>query len=216
VRVVSPPVTAVPPMQRVPSGDYFTHRRRSSRVGPLSPGWPRTASSPTTNVSTSLGSASSRGSWSSLFNTSSMRQLVGVAPEPQSAPSTRAGITDSIPVPGGGRRKAPLPDSPRGKDDPSPPQKSWDLQASNSTGSRLSVTFIANHSATKAPTFSQVVSSKANNSSEVVVIDLRDKLRSERCLYIYLCVAGKSDGSHRVFVGRQHWTSSSKISYNSS
>ncbi|KAI0029908.1 hypothetical protein K488DRAFT_55342 [Vararia minispora EC-137] len=184
VRVVSSPSPTIPPISRTPSGDYFTHRRRSSRVAPLSPGWPRATSSPVANMSTSVGSVSSRGSWSSLFHTSNMRQLVGATaeqPPPQIPQTALPGITDGIPVPGGENRKTSMPKSPRGKRDISPPpRRGWDSPASSSAGSRLSVTFVTNQLGTKAPTFSQIVSTKAHCPAKVVVVDLRDKLRVEK------------------------------------
>jgi hypothetical protein len=77
----------------------------------------------------------------------------------------------SIPVPGSERRSEALV-----------AKKSWDSPAANSgtsTGSRMSVTFIASQ-VQRAPTFSQVLSSRTKQVGKVVVVDLRDELRAER------------------------------------
>lgn len=72
--------------------DYFSlSRSKDPRAAVLSPAWPRLPStSPTTNnyaVGSSLStSSSSRGSWSSLFNTGSVRQFMSGVHESISTP----------------------------------------------------------------------------------------------------------------------------------
>jgi hypothetical protein len=74
-----------------PEEDYFSFvRRNNPRATALSPGWPRLSStSPTAPplMASSLSmSNSSRGSWSSLFNTGSMRQFMSGVQESISTP----------------------------------------------------------------------------------------------------------------------------------
>ncbi|KAI0316197.1 hypothetical protein OF83DRAFT_1196593 [Amylostereum chailletii] len=164
VRVASP--NASTPSSAIQRTDYFGMRRRGV---PPSPGWIRPASSPTTNVlSTSLSSLSSRGSWSSLFNTGNVRQFVSGAVETPNAANENANtnaiaianaaasadVVAGIPVPGGGRRRRTTladspqfrPAAPRNTSDsprryPSPTMKSWPDAAVGANTTRLSVTF---------------------------------------------------------------------------
>ncbi|KAF4623173.1 hypothetical protein D9613_001382 [Agrocybe pediades] len=70
----------VVPHTRIGSVDYFSFTKAASSTTPMSPGWPRLPSSPALPqppLAPSISSStSSRGSWSSLFNTGSMRQFM--------------------------------------------------------------------------------------------------------------------------------------------
>jgi len=70
--------TPILPHMRVTSVDYFSLTKAPNSTSPLSPAWPRLPSSPIApQLAPSVSSSnSSRGSWSSLFNTGSMRQFM--------------------------------------------------------------------------------------------------------------------------------------------
>ena len=116
----TPSTKEVSPTVSKNEGDYFSlSRSKDPRAAILSPAWPRLPStSPTTThyaVATSLSaSTSSKGSWSSLFNTGSVRQFMSGVHESISTPldTIPSGITISIPqretVP-----RLPSMDSPR-------------------------------------------------------------------------------------------------------
>lgn len=91
VRVLSPTSVGTTPGLRTPNGDYFTLRRRLSRATTASPA---PSALPSSFGTASLNSASSRGSWSSLFNAGagSMRQLLAST---ETAPIT---TEDGIPI----------------------------------------------------------------------------------------------------------------------
>jgi hypothetical protein len=64
--------------QQLSDGYYTPRSWKDGPSQPRSPTWVHPASSPATNFpSVSLSSMSSRGSWSSLFNTNNVRQLIG-------------------------------------------------------------------------------------------------------------------------------------------
>ncbi|TFY55210.1 hypothetical protein EVG20_g9404, partial [Dentipellis fragilis] len=195
VRVVSP---LTPGMQRTPSGDYFTLRRRKeNRSTPLSPiGWHRGTPSPTTNnVSTSISSMSSRGSWSSLFNTGGMRQfMAGVHEAKERTPEDRSDeSTPGIPVPGGGGRRHPHhyqlgSESPRSQNratpSPQPPthpqaqMKSWPEGVG---AGALRIPVVPSNANVRRPTFSQIVSARPSVMEKMMVVyDFRDSVQQER------------------------------------
>ena len=207
VRVISPPTPAIP---RVATGDYFAvvRRRKDNRAPPLSPVWNRTASSPTANlVSTSLSSLSSRGSWSSLFNTGSMRQLMtGTQQETTREipyPVSSSGPENEIvatPVPGV-RKHIP---SASGMDSPTSRRKgratdlNMDVSAVTSS-KRISVAFapgLAQNSQGQHPTFSQVVSARTSLSTKTLVVnDYQDTLHQEQ--YVFMMISSPIEcGSH--------------------
>ncbi|KAF8265297.1 hypothetical protein EI94DRAFT_1736236 [Lactarius quietus] len=109
-----------PPMIRQQLSDgYYTPRSwKDGPSQPRSPTWGHPASSPATNFpSVSLSSMSSRGSWSSLFNTNNVRQLIGSGIDSardngHSELPTREEDPAGIPVPGNRRRKFSDVDSP--------------------------------------------------------------------------------------------------------
>jgi len=69
------PVTAVP--LRTAGMDYFSLTKSAvNLLSPSSPEWPRLPSSPPSMAPSFSSSNSSRGSWSSLFNTGTMRQFM--------------------------------------------------------------------------------------------------------------------------------------------
>ncbi|KAG6372963.1 hypothetical protein JVT61DRAFT_7009 [Boletus reticuloceps] len=86
-------------------GDYFSlSRSKDPRVAILSPAWPRLPStSPTTTnyaVASSLSaSGSSRGSWSSLFTTGSVRQFMSGVHESISTPLDTLPGKNTVPIP---------------------------------------------------------------------------------------------------------------------
>ena len=85
--------------------DYFSlARSKDPRAAILSPGWPRLPStSPTTTsyvVASSLSASnSSRGSWSSLFNTGSVRQFMSGVQESISAPLDTLPVKPAVAIP---------------------------------------------------------------------------------------------------------------------
>lgn len=163
------PLTSTPKFR---TGDYFSlARRRDSRTMPNnSPIWPRLSSSPSAPAITAAAlssSNSSRGSWSSLFNTGSMRQFMsgmqdsikdGLAtPMAETMPIHRA----AIPVPATDSVRSP-PTSPRyGRDTStsthsSVVSRSWGESPAPSSV-RANIAFSsAGH--VRRPTFSQVIS----------------------------------------------------------
>ena len=113
-------ITNYPPIiQQQLSDGYYTPRSwKDGSSLPRSPTWVHPASSPVTNFpSVSLSSMSSRGSWSSLFNTNNVRQLIGsgidtVRDNGHSELPTHEEDPAGIPVPGNRRRKVSDVDSP--------------------------------------------------------------------------------------------------------
>lgn len=68
------PIIPTPPRL---SSDYFSLTKSLARSNPVSPAWPRLVSPvPPAHTPAASSSNSSRGSWSSLFNTGSMRQFM--------------------------------------------------------------------------------------------------------------------------------------------
>ncbi|KAI0056151.1 hypothetical protein BV25DRAFT_1814563 [Artomyces pyxidatus] len=187
VRVVSPP-SAI--LQRTSSGEQFStlRRRKDSRPAPLSPGgWMRPASSPTTNlVSTSLSSMSSRGSWSSLFVSGSVRQLMTGGQDSMhlhaSDQSNENLASPGIPVPGGGRMTRGSDIRLSGSDSPlrfPSPLKSW--QETSGTSVKMPGAFPSTVTLSRSRTYSQVAVAKTiTREKTLVVVDLRDDVRQER------------------------------------
>jgi len=179
------------PPGRQPQNDGLLSFRSSwkdSRV--QSPTWAYPASSPVANfASTSISSMSSRGSWSSLFNTNNVRHLIGSSFDPtrdggHGEPTAHeGGGLAGIPVPGNRSQKFSDIDSPRPRpsksDSPQPlsPTSRADVSAARSLGS------VAPPMAGQGrrPTFSQVA--KARHTivhKSVVVVDLQHELEQER------------------------------------
>ncbi|SRR5258708_10728658 len=156
-----------------------------------SPTWAYPASSPVANfASTSISSLSSRGSWSSLFNTNNVRQLIGNSFDPSrdgghgenTAHEGGGGLT-GIPVPGNRSRKFSDIDSPRPRpsksDSPQPlsPTSRADVGATRSLGS----TAPSMTGQGRRPTFSQVAKARhVTVHKSVVVVDLQHEQQQER------------------------------------
>lgn len=105
--------------QQLSDGSFTPRSWKDGPSQPRSPTWVHPASSPATNFpSVSLSSMSSRGSWSSLFNTNNMRQLIGSGVDTArdnghaELPTTHEEDPAGIPVPGNRRRKFSDVDSP--------------------------------------------------------------------------------------------------------
>ncbi|KAG0709286.1 hypothetical protein DFH29DRAFT_887529 [Suillus ampliporus] len=159
-----------------PEGDYFSlARRKDPRVAALSPGWPRLPSSsptaPPLMISSLSMSNSSRGSWSSLFNTGSMRQFMSGVQESISTPlsidtlqlPTRTPMPMPLALPGSESTgsvvlRLPNLDSPRrgkGSSLMSPVSKSWSDTSVLATLAAAAPISPAGHA--RRPTFSQVI-----------------------------------------------------------
>ncbi|KZT72699.1 hypothetical protein DAEQUDRAFT_596441 [Daedalea quercina L-15889] len=137
--------------QKTIDADTPEYRRALQHRASLSPIWSRTLPSPTVVAPPLASPSSSRGSWSSLFNTNSMKHFM-------TGPKSRM----PIPLPEGGhfRRDYPSPNRGHRQDSsvqPAPPiTKSWS-EAPNMSSLSSAVTFSsAGH--TRRPTFSQVLS----------------------------------------------------------
>ena len=104
--------------QQLSDGYYTPRSWKDGPSQPRSPTWVHPASSPVANFpSVSLSSMSSRGSWSSLFNTNNVRQLIGSGIDTardngHSELPTHEEDPAGIPVPGTRRRKFSDVDSP--------------------------------------------------------------------------------------------------------
>jgi hypothetical protein len=153
-----------------------------------SPTWAYPPSSPVANFpSTSISSISSRGSWSSLFNTSNVRQLIGSSFDPprdggHGEPTAHEGGLAGIPVPGNRNRKFndidPSRARPAKSDSPQPlsPTSRVDVGATRSLGSAPSMAGQG-----RRPTFSQVAKARHTTvHKSVVVVDLQYELQQER------------------------------------
>lgn len=189
-----------------PEEDYFSFvRRKGSRAAALSPGWPRLSStSPTAPplMASSLSmSNTSRGSWSSLFNTGSMRQFMSGVQESISTPlsidtlqlPTRTPMPTPLPLPGSESAgsvvlRLPNLDTPRrGKTLMSPVSKSW---SDTSVLSTLAPAVPLSPSVRgRRPTFSQVISPKQVIQEKRLVIE--EELIEEKYT-ICFCVVGGS------------------------
>jgi len=172
------------PPGRQPQNDGFQSFRLSWKDGRVqSPTWAYPASSPVANfASTSISSISSRGSWSSLFNTNNVRHLIGSSFDPtrDGGPGEPTAHEDGslagIPVPGNRSRKSSDIDSSRPRpsksDSPQPlsPTSRADVSAARSLGS-VAPSIVGQG---RRPTFSQVA--KARHTivhKSVVVMDLQ-------------------------------------------
>ncbi|KAI0300131.1 hypothetical protein B0F90DRAFT_1725223 [Multifurca ochricompacta] len=167
------------------SDGYLTFRSwKDGRGQSRSPTWVHPASSPAANFpSVSLSSMSSRGSWSSLFNTGNVRQLIGNSHDTakDNGHTETEGDPAGIPVPGNRSRKFSDIESPRARpakpDSPlrlSPaPRLLTDVSIARSPGSAPETAAQG-----RRPTFSQVAKAKhpAVHKS-VVVVDLQHELQ---------------------------------------
>jgi len=98
-----------PPVRQAQNDGYSSFRSWKDGRGQSSPTWIHSASSPPANLSsTSFSSMSSRGSWSSLFNTSNVRQLIGSSLDPTrdggqtTEPTSSSNSTGTVPAPAHG------------------------------------------------------------------------------------------------------------------
>jgi hypothetical protein len=136
-----------------------------------------------------LSSMSSRGSWSSLFNTSNVRQLIGSSLDAaRDSGHTESAIQEGdpvgIPVPGNRRRKISDFDSPRAR-----PAKSDSPQHHCPVLHGLMLALLAHSLGSAAPiagqgrrpTFSQIAKAKHTTAmhKSVVVVDLQHELQQE-------------------------------------
>ncbi|KAG2145097.1 hypothetical protein DEU56DRAFT_978948 [Suillus clintonianus] len=173
-----------------PEEDYFSLvRRKGPRAGALSPGWPRLSSTsptaPPLMISSLSMSNSSRGSWSSLFNTGSMRQFMSGVQESISTPlsidtlqlPTRTPMPMPSPLPGSESAgsvvlRLPNLDTPRrrkGSTLMAPISKSWSDTSVLATPAPAAPLSPAVHG--RRPTFSQVISPKQVIHEKRLVIE---------------------------------------------
>ncbi|KAH9947305.1 hypothetical protein B0H21DRAFT_739747 [Amylocystis lapponica] len=144
-----------------------TIRPSLSRQQSLSSIWSRPPSSPTAQpIAPSLSSpSSSRGSWSSLFNTNGMKHLVAGPPGPKDS--------DAIPVPGTEKMQRGFSSTARSHGDAttpvSPTTKSWS-EAANFPSVMSTITFSSAGHPRRRPTFSQVLSAQQPSFSQKTVV----------------------------------------------
>ena len=182
-----------PPMIRQQHSDgYYTPRSwKDGPSQPRSPTWVHPASSPATNFpSVSLSSMSSRGSWSSLFNTNNVRQLIGSGIDTardsgHAELPTHEEDPAGIPVPGNRRRKISDIDSPtrlRPTKSDSPQRHSPALRLLPDVGmARIPGTLSPLAPQGARPTFSQVARAKqVTVHKSIEVKDLQRELQQER------------------------------------
>lgn len=145
-----------------------------------SPTWVHPVSPVANSAPISFSSMSSRGSWSSLFNTSNVRQLIGSSLDVpreggHSEPTAHEADPAGIPVPGNRSRKLSDIDFPRGRPSkPDSPQRlspapRGDIGIARSLGSASTM---AVH--VRRPTFSQVAKARhVAVQKTVIVVDLQ-------------------------------------------
>ncbi|KAH9061149.1 hypothetical protein EDB87DRAFT_1722223, partial [Lactarius vividus] len=180
-------ITLRPPMIRQQLSDgYFTPRSWKEGSQPRSPTWVHSASSPAAGFpSVSLSSMSSRGSWSSLFGTSNMRQLIGSGADTARDNNGHAELQlptheedpAGIPVPGNRRRKFSDVDSPRirhAKSD-SPQRRTPALRLPDVVAARIPGLASPLAAQGPRPTFSQVA--KAKHATVHKSIEVKDSQR---------------------------------------
>ncbi len=167
-----------------PQNDGFLSFRSSWKDGRVqSPTWAYPASSPVANfASTSISSMSSRGSWSSLFNTNNVRQLIGSSFDPprdggHGEPTAHeGGGLAGIPVPGNRSRKFSDIESPRTRQ-----AKSDSPQPLSPTSRSLGSAAPSMAGQGRRPTFSQIAKARRTTvHKSVVVVDLQRELQQER------------------------------------
>lgn len=185
-----------------PEEDYFSFvRRNNPRATALSPGWPRLSStSPTAPplMASSLSmSNSSRGSWSSLFNTGSMRQFMSGVQESISTPlsidtlqlPSRTPMPVPLPLPGSESAgsvvlRLPNLDTPRrGKTSTliSPVSKSWsDTPVLSTLAPAVPLSPVVHG---RRPTFSQVISPKQVIHEKRLVIQEEEPTEEKPAVY---------------------------------
>lgn len=180
-----------PPMIRQQLSDgYYTPRSwKDGSSQPRSPTWVHPASSPATNFpSVSLSSMSSRGSWSSLFNTNNVRQLIGSGIDTardsgHAELPTHEEDPAGIPVPGNRRRKVSDVDSPtrlRPTKSDSPQRHAPALRLLPDVA-RMPGTLSPLAPQGVRPTFSQVARAKqVTVHKSIEVKDLQSELQQER------------------------------------
>ncbi|KAI9464767.1 hypothetical protein F5148DRAFT_1276407 [Russula earlei] len=177
-----------PPARQPQNDGYVAFRPCKDGRRQSSPPWMNTTSSPPGNIaSTSFTSISSRGSWSSLFNTGNVRQLIGSSPDAareggqQQTEPTPDGDLAGIPVPKNYSRKFGDVDSPqlRPTKSDSPqrlsPSARFDVGSARSLGS---TTPTAGRG--RRPTFSQVAKARHTTvHKSVVFVDPQPELQQE-------------------------------------
>ncbi|EIW82937.1 hypothetical protein CONPUDRAFT_52726 [Coniophora puteana RWD-64-598 SS2] len=174
------PMSAIPKVEN----DYFSLARQTdNRAGALSPAWPRLPlMSPTANILPAAPpistSNSSKGSWSSLFNTGSMRNFMANVQESIGTPMERdaasATLRLPIPVPQQKEQKVAGSDSPRRRKVSkettasvnSPVSKSW----SEAVGVPKPASSGIGGNQGYRPTFSRVISPKRTIPEKKLVI----------------------------------------------
>ncbi|KDQ52927.1 hypothetical protein JAAARDRAFT_61692 [Jaapia argillacea MUCL 33604] len=185
------------PANRKSGVDYFSVRRgrKDSRslVTPISPIWNRPQPSPTISgaVASLSSSNSSRGSWSSLFNTGSVRQFMSGVPESSKensngAPEPIATSGFPIPVPGKSHHSSESPRRRGFRRDSSvnplsPTPKSWTephFPPAKVVSSFSSVGHV------RRPTFSQVVGPRAAILEKKVLAFDTDTLTTSKSAFL--------------------------------
>ncbi|KAL4080027.1 hypothetical protein V8B97DRAFT_1863860 [Scleroderma yunnanense] len=173
--LIQEPVSAISKSE----DDYFSlPTLNDPQAAVLSPGWPRLPTvlpapniPPVSSLSTSN---SSRGSWSSLFNTGSMRQFMSGVHDSISTPVDTLSPRLPMLIPGG----LPNPESPRRKTISKEPSSSAATPLSKSWSephviplSRPSVSLTSSRHS-RRPTFSQVMNSKqVTQTKRLIIID---------------------------------------------
>ena len=104
-----------------------------------------------------------------------------VNPVPDTPRKSGIGGTGSYTSP---RRAGLGAESPRPASSPARAARGWGSPSSSTGNRRLSVTFVPSRPG-PAPTFSQVLAAKRGPSMRLAVVDLREELRREECVYFY-------------------------------
>lgn len=179
----TPMLVTPSPMPRTPHQDYFTLRRNSqARQSPISNMWARTSPSPSTGnlVAPPLSSpSSSRGSWSSLFNATSMRKLITASKAGSAVPVSRSHYSPQSPL-----TKDPKRDSPgqqatsRSWTDPT---KSWSDTTDLSGSRHTTLSFSSSGPRGRRPTFSQIVSNSSQPEKKRVSVEIFRDMKAQRC-----------------------------------
>ncbi|GJE87139.1 hypothetical protein PsYK624_032220 [Phanerochaete sordida] len=183
--VETPTMVTPSPIARTAHQDYFSFKRNSQmRQSPLSQIWGRHSPSPITGnlVAPPLSSpSSSRGSWSSLFNPTSMRKLITASKSGVPTPFPRAHYSPQSPLTREFKRDSPTQQTT--SKSWTDTTKSWSETTDLSSPRNTTLSFSSSGRRGRRPTFSQVVSSSSQPDKKRITVEIFPSMKSQRFMY---------------------------------
>ncbi|EKM55335.1 uncharacterized protein PHACADRAFT_255888 [Phanerochaete carnosa HHB-10118-sp] len=180
-----PTAATASPISRVAPPDYFSYKRNSQlRQSPVSQLWTR--NSPSTNttnlVAPPLASpSSSRGSWSSLFNPTSMRKLITASKAGMPTPAPRTHYSPQSPLTREFKRDSPA--QPYTSKSWSDTTKSWSDATDISSSRSTTLSSLSSQHRGRRPTFSQVVGNSSQPEKKRVSVEIFSHMKVQRSIF---------------------------------